>query len=247
MPVPAVAGQPRGIEAQHRADLARAERGHELLEPGPGDHAARRAAEIVVYYFDRSEAAASGDVDQLVLTPPPLGVDLDLGLGRLPHVDHSLALQDRRREDLTVGHRLAPSPRPRPLPSAASRGASRPGAGRAGSFPAVAPSPARSAVVGVARRLSVDLASGCSSLAAMPPEQLRRNPRRFRRSSRACSACSDARGEPISVPVHADASSIQAGTTVTTPGSTSTCTNRPDARLSARSIRTRRPNSACQR
>jgi mRNA-degrading endonuclease toxin of MazEF toxin-antitoxin module len=61
----------------------------------------------------------------------------------------------------------------------------------------------------------------------MSPEQLRRNPRRFRRSSRACSACSDARGAPISVPVHADASSIQAGTTVTTPGSTSICTNRP--------------------
>jgi hypothetical protein len=49
------------------------------------------------------------------------------------------------------------------------------------------------------------------------------------------------------MPTQAEASSIHAATTVTTPGSTSTWTNRPDLRLSARSIRTRRPNSACQR
>ena len=147
MPVPAVAGQSRCVEAQHRADLARAERGDELLEAGPGDHAARRAAEIVVDHLDSSEATASGDVDQLVLAPPTLGVSLDLGLRRLPHIDHRLALQDRRREDLTARHRPAPRAlRPRPLPPTRSRGASRPDADRAGSSRAAASSPARSAV-----------------------------------------------------------------------------------------------------
>ena len=124
MPVPAVAGQPRCVEAQHSANLARAERGDELLEAGPGDHSARRAAEIVVDHLDRLEATASGNVDQLVLAPPTLGVSLDLGLRRLPHIDHRLALQDRRREDLTARHRPAPRAlRPRPLPPARSRGA----------------------------------------------------------------------------------------------------------------------------
>ena len=248
MPVPAVAGQARCVEAQHSANLARAERSDELLEAGPGDHAARRAAEIVVDHLDRLEATSSGNVDQLVLAPPTLGVSLDLGLRRLPHIDHRLALQDRRREDLTARHRPAPRAlRPRPLPPARSRGTSRPDADRAGSFRAAASSPVRSAVVGVAKASSVDLASGCSCLVAMSPEQLRRNPRRFRRSSRSCSAARDTRGAPISIATQADASSIHAATTVTTPGSTSTWTKRPALRLSARSIRTRRPNSACQR
>ena len=53
---------------------------------------------------EAAEAAASGDIDQLVLAPPTLGVQLDLRLRRLPHIDHRLALQDRRREDLTARH-----------------------------------------------------------------------------------------------------------------------------------------------
>lgn len=64
MPVPAVAGQPRGVEAEHRANLASAKRGDELLEAGARDHAARRPAEIVIDHLDGPEAAAPGDVDR---------------------------------------------------------------------------------------------------------------------------------------------------------------------------------------
>ena len=60
MPVAAVAGEPRRVEAQHSADLARAERRDQPLETGPGDHAARRAAEIVVDHLDSAEAPGVG-------------------------------------------------------------------------------------------------------------------------------------------------------------------------------------------
>jgi len=56
----------------------------------------------------------------------------------------------------------------------------------------------------------------------------------------------DARGAPSSMPTQAEASSIHSATTVNTPGSTSTWTNRPLARLSIRSTRTHRSKSACQ-
>ena len=69
MPVAPVAGEPGGVEAQHGPDLAGAEPGDEPLEAGPGDHAARGAAEIVVDHLDVAEAPAPGDIDQLVLAP----------------------------------------------------------------------------------------------------------------------------------------------------------------------------------
>ena len=42
MPVAAIAREPRGIEAEHRADLAGAQRGDQAIEAGPLDGAARR-------------------------------------------------------------------------------------------------------------------------------------------------------------------------------------------------------------
>lgn len=80
MPVPAIARQPRGIKAQHCANLARAQGGDELLEPGPGHHATRGTPELVVDDLDGPEPVAPGDVDQLVLATSALGVEVDLGL-----------------------------------------------------------------------------------------------------------------------------------------------------------------------
>jgi len=117
MPVPAVARQPRGVEAEHRADLAGAKRSDELLKTRPCDHAAGGPAQVVVDHLDGAEAAAASDVDQLVLPTPALGIRLDLPRRRLPHVDHRLALQNGRRKDLNACHRSVPPLRSWLLPT----------------------------------------------------------------------------------------------------------------------------------
>jgi hypothetical protein len=58
------------------------------------------------------------------------------------------------------------------------------------------------------------------------------------------SASTDTRREPISIPAHATGSSIHAAITVTTPGSASICTNRPEIRCSLRRRQTRRGQRA---
>lgn len=63
VPFPAAAGEPRGVGAQDRADLARRKRGNELLEAWPVHHAARGAPQIVVDHLDRSETTPPRDVD----------------------------------------------------------------------------------------------------------------------------------------------------------------------------------------
>ena len=97
MPVAAVAGASRGVEAQHGADLAGAQPCHEPLEAGPRHHPAGGAAEIVVDHLDVTEASPPRDIDELVLPSLALEVALNLGLGGLPNIDHRLALQHRGR------------------------------------------------------------------------------------------------------------------------------------------------------
>ncbi|SEO22963.1 hypothetical protein SAMN04489859_10492 [Paracoccus alcaliphilus] len=74
-----------------------------------GRHAAGRAAEIVVDHIHGPETTTTRDFDQFILPSPALGVELHLGRGRLAHIDHRLALQDGRRKEITVHHRLAPT------------------------------------------------------------------------------------------------------------------------------------------
>ena len=97
VPVAAVAGQPRSVEAQHCPDFAGTQRCHQPLEAGPRHRPAGRAAEIVVDHFDLAETPAPRDVDELVLAPLALQVALDLRLGGLPDVDDRFALQHRGR------------------------------------------------------------------------------------------------------------------------------------------------------
>jgi hypothetical protein len=92
VPVAAVAGQPRSVEAQHRPDFAGAQRCHQPLEAGPCHRPAGGAAEIVIDHFDLAETPAPRDVDELVLAPLALQVALDLGLSGLPNIDDRFAL-----------------------------------------------------------------------------------------------------------------------------------------------------------
>jgi len=80
MPIAAVPGEPRGVEAKNGANLAGAQPSDELLKSGPGDGAARRATEVVVDDFDVAKSASAGLVNELILTPLALQVDLHLGL-----------------------------------------------------------------------------------------------------------------------------------------------------------------------
>ena len=108
VPIAAVPGEPRGVEAQNGANLAGAQPRDELLKPRPGNGAARRATEIVIDDFDVAKSASAGLINELILTPLALEVDLHLGLRRLANVDDGLPLEDRGRQEFTVRHRRSP-------------------------------------------------------------------------------------------------------------------------------------------
>jgi hypothetical protein len=120
MPVSSISRQPRSVEAQDGADFARAQPRDQSIESRSGNRAARGAAEVVVDNFDLLEPPTTGDVHEFVLPPLALEIGLDLGLGRLPHVDHGLAPQDRRGKNFSVRHRHAPRRRRR-APAEAGR------------------------------------------------------------------------------------------------------------------------------
>ena len=148
MPIAAIASEPRGIEAEHRAHLSGAERCNQALEAGPLDGAARRAPEVVVDDLDGGETAPARDIDQLVLASLALEVGLHLLWRRLADIDDRLALQHGGREEGVMRrHRRPPSSRRRwlraavaPVPSEPLRvgllsclgGGRRRGRGRAG-------------------------------------------------------------------------------------------------------------------
>ena len=111
MPVSTVVRQPRSIEAQHCADISSANGSDQPLEARSVHRATRRTPEIIVNYFDVDEAMAARHFHQIILPALTLQVRLHLCLRRLTHIDHSLALQKRRRQYLSA-HRRPPRPQP---------------------------------------------------------------------------------------------------------------------------------------
>jgi hypothetical protein len=79
MPIATVPGEPRGVEAHNRANLAGAQPSNELLKSGPGNRTARRATEVIVDHFDVAKSMAASLINKLVLTPLALAMDLHLG------------------------------------------------------------------------------------------------------------------------------------------------------------------------
>src|SRR3954453_22269154 len=125
MPVPPVAGETGGVEAQDGANLTGAEPGDQPLEARARHGSAGRSAEIVVNDLHIAKAPAAGILDKIVLPALALAMDLHLGLGGLPHIHHRLAAQDRCRQGISVRHRRSPwGPRPR-LPSTSGPDAAR--------------------------------------------------------------------------------------------------------------------------
>src|SRR5215510_15553983 len=112
MPLPAIAGQPRRVNAEDRADLARAHRPQQLVTAGaarPGG----RDPEIVVNHVDVVPAQRAGPIDQGVLPPLAFTVVLHVTWGGLPDV-HAGPPGEVVSGDLVHRRppRRAPSPRP---------------------------------------------------------------------------------------------------------------------------------------
>ena len=106
VPVAAVAGEPRGLDRDHGADPALADRGEQLLEARPGD-AGAGAAEIVVDHLDGGPAQRAGAIGKAILPAPALVIVEHLVGGRLADVDEGAAGQVLRRD---LGHRRPPRP-----------------------------------------------------------------------------------------------------------------------------------------
>src|SRR6478609_833367 len=107
MPIPAVAGQPRGLNRDHSANSPFANGGEQLLEPGTRG-ATTRATEIVVDYDRLAPAQLPRTVGQAVLAALALAVVDNLVGRRLANVDDGLASKVLRRD---LAHRCPPGSR----------------------------------------------------------------------------------------------------------------------------------------
>src|SRR3984957_14236093 len=115
MPIAAVTGEPRCVEAEHRADLPGAHCGDESVEARAGHAAAGGAAQIIIDDLDAGKSMPSGDLDQVILATLALEVRLHLGLRGLTHIHDSLAAEERFRQCLNAHRRTPGAPRPLPV------------------------------------------------------------------------------------------------------------------------------------
>jgi hypothetical protein len=91
MPVAPIARQPRGFDAEHRADGTGAELGDQALEAGARREAGSRAAKVVVDHGHAREAGGARGVGEGVLTLLALEIAEDLRHRRLADVDDGTA------------------------------------------------------------------------------------------------------------------------------------------------------------
>src|ERR1700680_2925701 len=142
MPLPTIARQARGLDAEHGPHCARTHRAHQLLESGPLDHPRSRTSQILVKDHDLLETQLTSVILQSILPTLTLPMMQHLARRGLTNVDNRSACQPfsgqlgvhaslllsprlcRRRRSATVPE-LGPVARP-----------CRPGA-RSGSDPAV--------------------------------------------------------------------------------------------------------------
>jgi hypothetical protein len=100
MPVPIVAGQTRRVETDHKAGVAEADLGNQLLKTVAVHSARARLAKILGDYLHAftGPAQTDGTIDQPVLQLGALLMLPHLVDGRLPHVDIGQLSTVRRRE-----------------------------------------------------------------------------------------------------------------------------------------------------
>jgi len=106
MPITSIAGESRGVETKHRANLSGAQGGNEAIEAGAFDGTTCGATKIVVDHFNIGEATSTCDFNQLVLAPLAFQIQLNLLWRRLADIDDRLALEDNcRKESVMRCHR----------------------------------------------------------------------------------------------------------------------------------------------
>src|SRR6476620_123886 len=113
MPVASIPCEPGCIQTQHSANFSSAKPSHEPLKARPCYRSTGGTAKIIVDYFDVAKAETPGLADQIVLPSLTFEVHLHLCLGRLPDVDHGLAIEHHCRQKLSIDHRWPPDRRRR--------------------------------------------------------------------------------------------------------------------------------------
>src|SRR3982751_1278644 len=109
MPVASIARESRGIQAQHSSNVPGAQGRHEPLEAWSDHHAAGGLTQIVIDDLDGVEPPSPRDLDEFVLLPLALPIELDLSGRRLPDIDDGFARQHRGWQEISAVHRHAPS------------------------------------------------------------------------------------------------------------------------------------------
>jgi hypothetical protein len=117
MPIAAVAGETGCVETQYCADISCTQPGYQLLETGAGRSSTRGTTQVVVDDLDVAKSASPRFIDELILATLALEIKLNLGLSGLPNINHSLPLQNRGRQQISVSHRRSPRSSRRRLPS----------------------------------------------------------------------------------------------------------------------------------
>src|SRR6266571_6361403 len=93
MPLPTIARQARGLDAEHGTHCARAHRAHQLLESGPLDHPRSRASQILVQDHDLLETQLTSVILQTILPTLTLPMLQHLAGRGLTNVDNRSAFQ----------------------------------------------------------------------------------------------------------------------------------------------------------
>ena len=115
LPVAAVPREARDLARRYGADLAKTDLRHHAIEPGTGDRARRRPAQVLVDDLDLREAERLQPTRHGVLQRAALAVVHDLVGRGLPDIEHRLAAR-MLRPDLLRHH-----DRPLPLPDRRDR------------------------------------------------------------------------------------------------------------------------------
>ncbi len=148
MPVPARAGQPRHLQAQHQPHMTHRELRDQPREPRPLGRVRRRPAQVLIdhHHPGRRPAQRSRPLSQPVLQPRRLAMISDLLPRRLPDIDNrqpvTMPAPDLAIAKLTRPHHAHPRPSPpavRPRPPTAPGASPAIPAHRSGSPPETTP------------------------------------------------------------------------------------------------------------
>jgi hypothetical protein len=108
MPIAAVSGEAGGVKTQNSPDISGTEPRDQLLKTRAGHGPACGTTQIVIDHLDIPKSPPPRFIDKLILSTLALEVELNLSLSGLANVNDGLALEERRRQQISVRHRRPP-------------------------------------------------------------------------------------------------------------------------------------------